>query len=97
MPCETTLQQLVAAQATRTPRATALIRGKDRLTYGELDAWARAIAGQLARRGVRLEDRVGICAAIAEQRPSPSRPCETTRSVAGEQTTPMSRQRIWPM
>ncbi|MFG6547281.1 amino acid adenylation domain-containing protein [Sulfitobacter sp. 1A10445] len=50
-------------QAARWPRRTALKRiGGGKLTYGELDAAANALAQRLIDRGVTQGDAVGICA-----------------------------------
>ena len=50
-------------QAARRPQATALVCGREAVTYGELDRRARLLARRLARRGVGPEDRVGVFAA----------------------------------
>ena len=55
------LHERVFAQAARTPGAVAVWAGERRVTYGELAAGARRIAGQLRRRGVGPEVRVGLC------------------------------------
>ncbi|MER6360569.1 amino acid adenylation domain-containing protein [Kitasatospora sp. NPDC001527] len=55
------LAELVAAQARRSPDATAVIDGTRRLTYRELDAAADAMAGRLAAAGVRAGTLVGVC------------------------------------
>jgi myxalamid-type nonribosomal peptide synthetase MxaA len=47
--------------ARRQPRAEALVDGRRRWTYGELAERAAAIAGELRRRGVGPETRVGVC------------------------------------
>jgi amino acid adenylation domain-containing protein len=54
------LHELFAAQAARTPDATALIWGHERLTYRELDARAGGLARRLRRLGVGPEILVGI-------------------------------------
>ncbi|MBD5635378.1 MAG: non-ribosomal peptide synthetase, partial [Candidatus Eremiobacteraeota bacterium] len=65
-PRDSTLADLIAAQARRTPVATAL-EGVDasgafvRLTYAELDAWAETVASFLRSRGVRVGVGVGVC------------------------------------
>ncbi|MFE3453510.1 amino acid adenylation domain-containing protein [Nonomuraea sp. NPDC059194] len=48
----TTLASAFAAQAARTPDATAVIFGADEVSYAELDRRARALAVRLAGRGV---------------------------------------------
>ncbi len=55
-----TLHGLVEAVADRTPEAPAVRMKDERLTYGELSARARQIAGQLAAAGVGPGDRVGL-------------------------------------
>jgi amino acid adenylation domain-containing protein/non-ribosomal peptide synthase protein (TIGR01720 family) len=60
-PAEETLQALFAAQAARTPEATALVQGDTRMTYGELDSRAHAVATHLAKLGVGTETVVGLC------------------------------------
>ncbi|WP_285588392.1 amino acid adenylation domain-containing protein [Herbidospora sp. NBRC 101105] len=57
---------LVAAQATRTPDAVAVV-GEHRLTYRELVEQADAVAGRLRRAGVRPGDLVAISAARSER------------------------------
>ncbi|ATY11274.1 non-ribosomal peptide synthetase [Amycolatopsis sp. AA4] len=57
---ETTLAELFASQAARTPDAEAVRFGSDSLTYAELDAKAAGLAGQLAAAGVGPERIVGI-------------------------------------
>ncbi|MFD8251187.1 non-ribosomal peptide synthetase [Streptomyces werraensis] len=56
----TTTADLFAAQVERTPDAVALLAGDERLTYRDLDARARALAGRLAALGVRPEVTVGV-------------------------------------
>jgi amino acid adenylation domain-containing protein/FkbM family methyltransferase len=56
------LHQLIAAQAARTPAATALAFAGEELTYGELAARANRLARHLRRLGVGPEVLVGICA-----------------------------------
>ncbi|MFJ8043470.1 amino acid adenylation domain-containing protein [Kitasatospora sp. NPDC096147] len=55
--------ELVAEQATRTPHALAVTDGSTTLTYAELIASARRLAGELAGRGVRPGSAVGLLAA----------------------------------
>ncbi|WEV24181.1 amino acid adenylation domain-containing protein [Streptomyces sp. 71268] len=54
------IADLVAAQAARTPDRTALLSGRDRLDYRELDARAARLAGLLAARGAGPGDLVGV-------------------------------------
>ncbi|MFH8608240.1 amino acid adenylation domain-containing protein [Streptomyces sp. NPDC018029] len=54
------MHELFEEQAARTPGATALVYGDERLTYAELDARADRLAGLLAARGVVRGDTVGV-------------------------------------
>jgi amino acid adenylation domain-containing protein len=54
------LRALVAERAAERPDTAALIMGADTLTYRELDQRASRLAAQLAHRGVRAGDRVGV-------------------------------------
>ncbi|WP_436763801.1 non-ribosomal peptide synthetase [Streptosporangium sp. V21-05] len=56
-----TLAALIAAQAGRTPDATAVDGDDGRLTYRELDERARELAGWLAAEGVGPGNVVAIC------------------------------------
>ncbi|MET0646274.1 MAG: condensation domain-containing protein, partial [Pyrinomonadaceae bacterium] len=56
----TTLTQLFARQARLTPAAVAVEGGGERLSYGELDARAEALARRLRSLGVGPETRVGL-------------------------------------
>ncbi|SNS45136.1 non-ribosomal peptide synthetase, partial [Actinomadura mexicana] len=51
---------LVEAQAARTPEATAVVAGRARLTYAELNARANRLARHLIGRGVGAEDFVAL-------------------------------------
>ena len=55
-----TLADLFAAQCARTPDATAVVAGRTRLTYRQLDAWTRDVAQLLRQQGVAPGDRVGL-------------------------------------
>ncbi|MEJ8654156.1 non-ribosomal peptide synthase/polyketide synthase [Streptomyces sp. MS1.AVA.3] len=57
---EGTVAELFAAQARRTPDATALDAGGTSVTYRELDARTDALARRLAGLGVRPESPVGV-------------------------------------
>ncbi|MFF2120243.1 amino acid adenylation domain-containing protein [Kitasatospora sp. NPDC058184] len=56
----TTVPELFAAQAARTPEATALVAGAERLTYAQLNARANRIAHWLIAQGVRPGDTVAV-------------------------------------
>ncbi len=60
-PRTATLVHLFEAQVARTPEAMALIAGKERLTYRELDDRASQLAGRLAAMGVGPDVLVGVC------------------------------------
>ncbi len=55
------LHELFAEQAARTPGAPALVHGETGLTYAELEARARSLAGVLRARGIGPEVRAGVC------------------------------------
>ncbi|MEW5928134.1 MAG: condensation domain-containing protein, partial [Gemmatimonadota bacterium] len=61
-PVEGGLAGLFEAQAARTPAAEALVFGRERLTYAELDRRAAALAARLRALGVGTDARVGLCA-----------------------------------
>ncbi|MBO2458316.1 non-ribosomal peptide synthetase [Actinomadura violacea] len=54
------LARLFVRQATRTPRATALVGGEESVTYAELDRRSAALAAHLRAHGVRAEARVAV-------------------------------------
>ncbi|MFD7662148.1 amino acid adenylation domain-containing protein [Streptomyces sp. NPDC059788] len=54
------LHHLVRAAARRTPDALAVTGPDGSANYAQLDAWADRLARELAARGVRAGDRVGI-------------------------------------
>ncbi|NPD24476.1 non-ribosomal peptide synthetase, partial [Corallococcus exiguus] len=58
---DATIPQLFEAQAKRTPDAVAVVSGKQRLTYRELEAKANQLAHRLRKLGVGPESRVGLC------------------------------------
>ncbi|HEV7509115.1 MAG TPA: amino acid adenylation domain-containing protein [Thermoanaerobaculia bacterium] len=55
-----TLHGVFAAQAARTPAATAVIAGTERLSYGELAERVRRLAGRLSQLGMGPERIVGV-------------------------------------
>ncbi|MFE7853266.1 amino acid adenylation domain-containing protein [Streptomyces sp. NPDC057403] len=55
-----TVPQLVAAQAARTPEATAVVSGQRSLTYAELEARAGRLAALLRERGVGPDTLVAV-------------------------------------
>ncbi|HKM76093.1 MAG TPA: amino acid adenylation domain-containing protein [Candidatus Bathyarchaeia archaeon] len=54
------LHHFLTATASRSPGQTAVIFGKEALSYGDLDALTNRLAGVLVKRGVGKGDRVGI-------------------------------------
>ena len=56
-----TLAELLAAGAAATPRATAVVCGRDRLTYRELDRAANRLAHHLRALGVGPDVAVAVC------------------------------------
>ncbi|MDX3071016.1 non-ribosomal peptide synthase/polyketide synthase [Streptomyces sp. MI02-7b] len=56
----TTLPAVIAAQAARTPGATAVVHDATTLTYAELDARAEALAARLRARGAGPERFVAV-------------------------------------
>ncbi|MFF0746331.1 amino acid adenylation domain-containing protein [Streptomyces sp. NPDC004111] len=60
---EGSLPELFAAQVRRSPDATAVEHGDDRLTYAELDRRSNRLAHHLRDRGVGPEALVGLCVA----------------------------------
>ncbi|GAA4790334.1 amino acid adenylation domain-containing protein [Streptomyces ziwulingensis] len=56
----TSVPELFAAQAARTPDAVAVVDGKRTVTYARLDADSAALAAHLTARGVRRGDRVAV-------------------------------------
>ena len=59
-PEDVLLHELFTAQARRTPEATALIAGTERLSYHELDERSERLARRLRAWGVGVETRVGV-------------------------------------
>ena len=53
--------ELIAAQARRTPRAIAVSMGERRLSYADLETRANQLAHFLRRRGAEPRARIGIC------------------------------------
>ena len=56
------IHELFEAQVKRTPEATAVVFGSERVSYDELNRRANRLAHYLRKNGVRPEERVGICA-----------------------------------
>ena len=61
-PHESCIHELFEAQVERTPEATAVVFGQQRLTYRELNQRANRLAHHLCALGVGPEVLVGICA-----------------------------------
>ncbi len=59
---EVCIHELFEAQVKRTPEATAVAFGSERVSYAELNRRANRLAHYLHTKGVRPEERVGICA-----------------------------------
>ncbi|HEX2187810.1 MAG TPA: amino acid adenylation domain-containing protein, partial [Longimicrobiaceae bacterium] len=57
------VHRLFAAQAARTPGATAVLFEGESLSYAELDAYADRLARELRSRGVRAGTTVAVCLA----------------------------------
>ncbi|MEV6019610.1 amino acid adenylation domain-containing protein [Streptomyces sp. NPDC051997] len=57
---DTTVAELVTAQAARTPRATAVVCGPEQLSYRELDARAARLAARLREHGVGPDVLVAV-------------------------------------
>jgi len=55
-----TVDAMFRQTVARTPQAEAVVDGRIRLTYGELDRRVDRVAAGLAARGVRAEDRVAL-------------------------------------
>ncbi|MFY0567266.1 non-ribosomal peptide synthase/polyketide synthase [Archangium lansingense] len=55
------IPQLIAEQVARTPEATALVCGEERLSYRQLDSRANQLAHHLLSLGVGPEVRVAVC------------------------------------
>jgi amino acid adenylation domain-containing protein/non-ribosomal peptide synthase protein (TIGR01720 family) len=60
-PADRCVHELVAEQARRTPDAIAVVHGRDRLTFAELDRRANRLANLLVARGVGPDVPVGVC------------------------------------
>lgn len=61
VPIESCVHELISAQASRTPDATAIECGPRKLTYGELNRQVNQLACHLRQRGVERETLVGVC------------------------------------
>jgi len=60
-PRQLCVHQLIEVQASRTPNATAVVFGSERLSYGELDRRANQVANHLIKLGATPNGLVGIC------------------------------------
>ena len=60
-PRERCLHELFEMQAARSPHATAVVSGEERVSYGELNARANRLAHRLRKLGVGPDERVGVC------------------------------------
>jgi non-ribosomal peptide synthetase component F len=60
-PKDVCIHELFEAQVKRTPEATAVVFGEERVSYGELNRRANRLAHYLRTKGVKPEKRVGIC------------------------------------
>ncbi|RKH11042.1 amino acid adenylation domain-containing protein [Corallococcus sp. CA053C] len=60
-PRDIALHRLIQAQALRTPDATAVVAGDERLTYRELMARAHRVAHWLGKQGIGPHPLVGVC------------------------------------
>src|SRR5262249_36489135 len=58
---ELCIHELIEAQAERKGRQIAVVYDEERVSYEELNRRANRLAGYLVKRGVNIEDRVGIC------------------------------------
>ncbi len=56
------IHELFEAQVERTPQATAAVFSSERVSYDELNRRANRLAHYLRKKGVRPEERIGICA-----------------------------------
>ena len=55
------IHELIEARAEKVGDKTAVVDEWERVSYGELNRRANQLAGYLIKRGVGVEDRVGIC------------------------------------
>ena len=60
-PSTTRTDELIAAQARRTPRAIAISMGERRMSYADLETRANQLAHYLRRHGAEPRARIGIC------------------------------------
>src|SRR5579864_2257578 len=58
---QATVVDMFIDHAARAPQATAVVCGSQRLSYGELERLAKALASQLSSRGLGPEARIGLC------------------------------------
>jgi amino acid adenylation domain-containing protein len=60
-PRDVRIHELFEAQVTRTPEATAVVFGNERVSYDHVNRRANRLAHYLRGKGVKPEERVGIC------------------------------------
>ncbi|WP_327086275.1 non-ribosomal peptide synthetase [Nonomuraea sp. NBC_01738] len=60
------VHEAIKLQVVRTPDRVAVVSGRTRLTYAELDARAEGVSHTLARHGIGPGDLVGVCLARDE-------------------------------
>jgi amino acid adenylation domain-containing protein/non-ribosomal peptide synthase protein (TIGR01720 family) len=61
-PARCSVQAAFEDQAERTPDGVAIVDGAEHITYSQLNRRANQLARYLRSRGVRVEDRVAVCA-----------------------------------
>ena len=61
LPSQRSVHELFEVQADRTPKAIAVVCGREECTYSELDRRANQLAHYLRGLGVKTGERVGLC------------------------------------
>jgi len=61
LPQQETVRQLFEVQADKTPKAVAVVCGREECTYAELERRANQLAHYLRGLGVRPGERIGLC------------------------------------